>query len=347
MNALLNCPVPETSMGVISLGHGSGGEMTNELLDAAVFSLFSNPYLDTRHDGGMIDLQGKIAISTDSFVVSPLFFPGGNIGDLAVNGTINDLAMCGASPRYLSLALILEEGLAISDLEKILLSVRNACAASGVEIITGDTKVVEHGKGDKIFINTTGIGTVHRDARIGTKNIKKGDSLILSGNLATHGITLMSLRRGLEFQTSLTSDTRPLHRMTSSLLDTFGSKIHFMRDPTRGGLATVLNEAARDSGFGIRMAESLLPIHEEVENACELLGLDPLHVANEGIFAAIIDGSVADQCLASIREFGEGKDAAIIGEVIHDPSHRVTMESITGGTRVIRMLPGMQLPRIC
>ncbi len=343
----LQCPMPKLDFDIITLGHGSGGTLTSQLLDTGVFKLLENELLNKKHDGAIFNLQGKVAMSTDSFVVSPLFFDGGNIGDLAVNGTINDLAMCGAAAKHLSLGFILEEGLKMTEFWEILNSIKFACEAAGVQVVTGDTKVVERGKGDKIFINTTGIGEVHPKANIDIDNIKAGDKIILSGPLARHGITIMSHRQGLEFETTITSDTRPLNKIVLELLDEFGEHIHLLRDPTRGGLATVLNEIAKDAKLGIDISQKNIPVEEEVYGACEMLGLDPLYVANEGLFVAVVDPSVADDFLHRLQKWEHGSMAAIIGEVTVEHIRQVLMQSNIGGRRVVNMLAGEQLPRIC
>lgn len=343
----ITCPMPKLDFDVITLGHGSGGTLTNQLLESGVFLLLQNSLLNKKHDGAVFELNGRTAMSTDTYVVTPLSFPGGNIGDLAVNGTINDLAMCGASAKYLSLGLVLEEGLTMTELWEILSAIQTACRESGVDIITGDTKVVERGKGDKIFINTTGIGEVHAKANIDIENIKAGDKIILSGPLARHGITIMSKRQGLEFETTITSDTRPLKKIIGSLLDEFGNGIHFLRDPTRGGLATVLNEIARDAKCGIDISQKNIPVEEEVHGACEMLGLDPLYVANEGLFIAVVDENIADDFLKVLRQWTYGKMSMIIGEITGRHPKQVLMQSTIGGKRVINMLAGEQLPRIC
>lgn len=342
-----SCPMPKLDFDTINLGHGSGGILTSQLLDAGIFSLFENDLLNKKHDGAVFELSGRIAMSTDSYVVSPLKFDGGDIGDLAVNGTVNDLAMCGASAKYLSLAFILEEGLSISEFWEILLSIKNACLAAGVEIITGDTKVVERGKGDKIFINTTGVGTVHPKADINVERIRAGDSIILSGPLARHGITIMSKREGLEFESTISSDTRPLQQIVNSLLDEFGNDIHLLRDPTRGGLATVLNEIAGQAGLGIEILQKCVPVEAEVAAACEMLGLDPLYVANEGLFVLIADQTVAGEIVKRLREWKYGAMATILGTVTSEHPAQVIMKSTVGGRRVLNMLAGEQLPRIC
>lgn len=341
------CPMPQLDFDTINLGHGSGGTLTSQLLDAGVFNFFANELLDKKHDGAIFNLTGKVAMSTDTYVVSPIFFEGGNIGDLAVNGTVNDLAMCGAAAKYLTLGFVLEEGLKMTEFWEILNSIKIACEAAGVVIVTGDTKVVERGKGDKIFINTTGIGTVHPKADIDMGNIKNGDKVILSGPLARHGITIMSQRQGLQFETTIGSDTRPLNQIVSSLIGEFGEHIHLLRDPTRGGLATVLNEIAEGSKLGINIRQSQIPVEEEVNGACEMLGLDPLYIANEGIFVAIVDSTVAEGMLDKLKRWEHGALASVIGEVTTEHPHRVIMKSIIGGHRVVNMLAGEQLPRIC
>ena len=311
----LQCPLPQVDFEIITLGHGSGGLLTNRLLDSGVFDLLNNDLLDKRHDGAVFDLQGPVAFTTDSFVISPIFFPGGDIGELAVNGTVNDLAMCGAIPQYLSLGFIIEEGLSFEDFWKILVSIKYACEQSGVKIITGDTKVVERGKGDKIFINTTGIGVLHPQAEIDPKRIRTGDRIIVSNNVAAHGISIMSVREGLQFETTIESDTRSLHRPVIDLLDQFGTKIHLLRDPTRGGVATVLNEIARDTGLGVDISETAIPVDEQVSAACEMLGLDPLYVANEGIFIAVVDPDIANEVLMLLSKHEICGSAALIGEI--------------------------------
>lgn len=348
-NSILNwhCPVPNLDFDRILLGHGSGGLLTNKLLEAGVFELLNNDWLAERHDGAILDLNGKMAFTTDSFVVSPLFFPGGNIGELAVNGTVNDLAMCGALPRFLSLGFILEEGFLMSDFWEILLSIRKACALAGVHVVTGDTKVVERGKGDGIFINTTGIGPLHPGAVIQSRRVGQGDKIIVSGPVAAHGMAILSVREGLQFESTIASDTRALHSPVNALLDEFGPAIHLLRDPTRGGVATSLNEIARDRKLGMLLEQSSLPLDEIVESACEILGLDPLYVANEGIFIAIVEASVAEGALEILHGIPETSGAAIIGEVVDDHPGQVLLKSRIGGKRVVGMLPGEQLPRIC
>lgn len=343
----LQCPMPKLDFDVITLGHGSGGVLTNKLLDSGVFDLLSNDILDERHDGAFLEMNGKLAFSTDSFLVSPIFFPGGNIGELAVNGTVNDIAMCGAIPKYLSLSFIIEEGLPVKEFWDILVSIKFACEKAGVQVVTGDTKVVEKGKGDKIFVNTSGIGSLHAKANIGTKQVKAGDKIILSGNLASHGMAIMSVREGLEFDSEIKSDTTNLNHTIIQLIEQFGQDIHLLTDPTRGGLATVLKEIAQSCALGIDIGQRSIPIDDQVASACELLGLDPLYVANEGLFIAFVAAPQADAVLAALRQDENGTNARIIGEVVEEHPKQVIMESAIGGKRVISMLPGEQLPRIC
>lgn len=331
----------------ISLGHGSGGLMTRELLDQIIFKVFSNPYLNQKHDGSLIKVQGKLAISTDSFVVSPIFFKGGNIGELAVHGTVNDVAMCGGMPKYISLAFIVEEGLDINDFIKIVKSIKKTADECGVQIITGDTKVVERGKGDKIFINTTGFGPLHPKAKISADQIRSGDKIIVNGNIAQHGMAIMSQREGLEFESTIESDTTNLNFLIWELLDRFGDKIRMLRDPTRGGLASTLCEIAADINKGIDLEENKLPLEKQVAAACEILGLDPMFVANEGVFCAVVAPEVADDVVLAMRENEKGKNAVCIGEVTGDHPAKVIMKSSIGGKRIISPLIGEQLPRIC
>lgn len=343
----LTCPMPKLDFDIITLGHGSGGTLTNQLLSSGVFNVLSNPYLDEKHDGAIFAMNGKMAFSSDSFVISPVFFPGGNIGELAVNGTVNDLAMCGAIPQFLSLSFIIEEGLTMTDFWKILTSIKNACNNAGVQVVTGDTKVVEKGKGDKIFINTSGVGMLHEKANISFRNIKVGDKIILSNKIATHGVAIMSIREGLDFETDIVSDTTNLNFTVKKVLDEFGEDIHLFRDPTRGGVATVLNEIARDCNLGIEIKQRGLPIDEQVAGACEMLGLDPLYVANEGVFIAIVEAGIADDLLNLLHDDENGTFATCFGEVVAAHPRQVILTSNIGGKRVVNMLVGEQLPRIC
>jgi len=343
----LNCPMPKLDYDIITLGHGSGGLLTNRLLDKTIFDVFKNDKLKTRHDGAILNLEGEIAFSTDSFVISPVFFPGGDIGELAVNGTVNDVAMCGAIPQYISLAFIIEEGLKMEEFWDVLIGVKYAAEKAGVMVVTGDTKVVERGKGDKIFVNTTGIGKMHPNANISASNIKTGDKIIVSGNIATHGIAILSVRQGLEFETTIESDTTNLNFLITKLLDEFGEKIHLFRDPTRGGVSATLNEISRDIKRGIEMKEVLLPVDRQVDAACEILGLDPLYVANEGIFIAFVANEIADDVVKTMRKLEYGENASIIGQVTDKHPGKVLIESSIGGKRVVNMQIGEQLPRIC
>ena len=343
----LQCPAPKFDFDIITLAHGSGGLLTNKLLESGVFDLLKNEKLDKHHDGAFLNLNGEVAFSTDSFVVSPIIFPGGDIGELAVNGTVNDVAMCGALPQYLSLSFILEEGLPINVFWDILVSVKYAAEKAGVKIVTGDTKVVDKGKGDKIFINTTGIGTVHQKANIDIANIKNGDKIIISNQIATHGIAILSVREGLEFETTIESDTRNLNHLTKALLDELGEHIHLFRDPTRGGVAATLNEIAKESGLGILLNSENIPVAPQVEAACEILGLDPLYSANEGVFMVFVDDKFADKTLEILKSFDDADHAAIIGEVVDENNKKVLITNAMGGKRVVSMPIGEQLPRIC
>lgn len=342
-----SCPLPKQDYDHIMLGHGSGGQLTQNLLDGGVFSLFKNPWLDEQGDGAVIQVNGNIAISTDSFVVSPIFFPGGNIGDLAINGTVNDIAMCGAVPRFLTLGFILEEGLPMEDFQRILMTIKDASDKAGVDIVTGDTKVVEKGKGDRMFINTTGLGVMHPNARLHHSHIRPGDAILVSGYIARHGISILSVREGLEFDSPVKSDSAPLNHVVLDLIEEFGKDIRFLRDPTRGGVASTTNELAQKSRLGVALEQALLPIDDTVEGACEMLGLDPLYVANEGVFIAVVNGDRADEILRRIRKHSVGTNAVRIGTITSEHPGQVICKSLIGGRRVVQMLPGEQLPRIC
>ncbi|MFN8237306.1 MAG: hydrogenase expression/formation protein HypE [Chitinophagales bacterium] len=343
----LQCPMPKFDFDVITLGHGSGGLLTHRLLQSGVFNVLKNDFLDQQHDGAIFELNGKVAFSTDSYVVSPVFFPGGNIGDLAVNGTVNDLAMCGAQPKYLSLGFIIEEGFTMEEFWKVLVNIKEAADRANIKIVTGDTKVVEKGKGDKIFINTSGVGLLHPKANIHHNNIEAGDVIIVSGNIATHGIAIMSVRKGLEFETDIISDTANLNHTVNSLIEKFGNDIKFLRDPTRGGVASVLNEIAELTQLGYYLDQSKIPIDEQVDGACEMLGLDPLYVANEGLFMAVVNKEIADDFLAVLKLDSNGINAAIIGNVTAENPGKVILKSRIGGKRIVNYLTGEQLPRIC
>jgi len=341
------CPAPILDHKAIVLGHGSGGKLTHQLVQKMILPLFSNPILEAQHDGAVFSLGGaRVAFSTDSYVVHPVFFPGGNIGDLAVNGTVNDLSMCGARPQYLSASLIIEEGLPMADLWRILCSMRNAADRAGVALVTGDTKVIDRGKGDKIFINTSGIGVIPEGVNIDPALARPGDVIIVSGPIASHGMAIMSVREGLEFETTIESDTAALNGLVQTILDA-GNSVRVLRDPTRGGVASALNEIAAKSDVGILIRESSIPIRSDVQGACEILGLDPLYVANEGRLLAFVSREDADKVLSAMREHAQGTESAIIGEVIPNASGIVVMTTRIGGNRVVDMLSGEQLPRIC
>ena len=345
------CPAPVLERDRIVLGHGSGGHLSANLLHDVFLPLFSNPVLDRLDDQAVLDVDGaRFAFTTDSFVVKPLFFPGGDIGSLAVHGTVNDLAMGGARPLYLSAGFIIEEGFAIADLQRITASMARAAAAAGVAIVTGDTKVVERGKGDGVFINTTGIGVVPQSLRMSANQARPGDLVILSGYIGDHGMAIMASREGLEFETTILSDSAALHGLVADML-AVSSKIRCMRDPTRGGLASTLNEIAGQSGISIQIQENRIPVREEVRGACELLGLDPLYVANEGKLVAVVAPEDAENVLAAMRANPRGESAAIIGvvqgEIRAGQPGLVTMRTAFGSSRIVDMLAGDQLPRIC
>lgn len=331
----------------ILLDHGSGGKISHQLIADMMLPLFDNPILSQMDDGAIFEAKGEqFAFSTDTYVVDPVFFPGGNIGDLAVNGTVNDLAMCGAVPLYLSAGLIIEEGFPITDLEIILKRMKTASQKANVHIITGDTKVVPKHAADKIFINTSGLGLVPRNVNVRGNNARAGDKIIISGTIADHGITILIQREGMRFDSSLESDTAPLNHLVKKMLSV-SEEIHALRDPTRGGVGTALNEIALSSRVGIKIYEERLPVKPEVAGLCELLGFDPLYVANEGKLIAFVKSDHAEAVLAAMREDEAGKDACIIGEVIADHPGNVFMQTRIRGTRIIDMLTGEQLPRIC
>ncbi len=341
------CPLPIAKHDEIVLAHGSGGKMTHRLIGQMILPAFRNPLLETLHDGAVFSLNGsKLAFSTDSYVVKPIFFPGGDIGKLAVHGTVNDLAMCGARPLHLSAAFIIEEGFAMQDFRRVLESMREAAEAAGVALVTGDTKVVDRGKADQIFINTSGIGVICPEVDIRPKRAQVGDKVIVSGEIAAHGIAIMSVREGLEFESEIASDTQPLNGLVEAILAA-GKDVHVLRDPTRGGVTSALSEIAEAANVGIRLDERSLPINEEVQGACEILGLDPLYVANEGKLLAVVPPGELDAVLAAMRAHPLGAKAAVIGEVVDDHPGLVTMKTRIGGTRVVDMLSGEQLPRIC
>jgi hydrogenase expression/formation protein HypE len=344
----LTCPVPLSDYPHVLLAHGGGGRLTQRLIEQLFVPSFDNALLRELHDGAVLDVGGrKLAFSTDSFVVKPLFFPGGDIGSLAVHGTVNDLAMCGARPLALSAGLILEEGLPMDDLRRIVASMKRAANGVGVPIVTGDTKVVDRGKGDGAFVNVTGIGLVRDGIAISPRRARPGDAVLVSGEIAVHGIAIMSVREGLTFDTELVSDSAPLDTLVDGVLAAAGEKVHVLRDPTRGGVASTLNEIAAQANVGIRLEERAIPVSEEVRGACEILGLDPLYVANEGKCLVLVAPEAADAALAALRSHPLGKSAARIGEVVADHPGRVVMRSRIGGLRVVDLLTGEQLPRIC
>jgi hydrogenase expression/formation protein HypE len=341
------CPPALAPGDRIVLGHGGGGRLSAELLRDIFLPLFSNPILDRLDDQAVLEIGGcRLAFTTDSFVVNPLFFPGGDIGSLAVHGTMNDLAMGGAQPLFLSAAFILEEGFSIETLRDVTRSMARAAREAGVSIVTGDTKVVEKGKGDGLFINTAGIGIVPQDVRLSANQAQPGDRVLLSGSLGDHGIAIMAGREGLEFETEIVSDSAPLHDLVQAMLSA-STQIRCLRDPTRGGLASSLNEIAAQSRVSIRIEESALVIRDEVKGACELLGLDPLYVANEGKLVAIVAPEAADQVLRAMRLHPRGVDASIIGTIHEGRAGLVSMKTVFGSTRIVDLLAGDQLPRIC
>ena len=342
-----SCPISITNSNCILLGHGSGGRLSHQLINDIFYPAFGNSLLEQNHDGCVFPVEtGRLACSTDSFVVDPVFFPGGNIGDLAINGTVNDLACCGAEPKYLTAGFILEEGLPIIDLQRIVNAMKSAAEKAGVMIIAGDTKVVERSKCDKIFINTTGIGIVPHDVDIAPSKAIPGDVVICSGNIGSHGIAVLSARESLGFETELKSDTAALNNMCSSLVREI-KDIHVMRDPTRGGVGTTLNEIARSANVEIELDEASLPVLEPVSAASEILGIDPLYIANEGIVLVILPEEYAEQAISILHRFPEGKNAKIIGRVRNHNKALVKLKTIYGNHRVISMLAGDQLPRIC
>ena len=347
VDVALSCPTPLAGTDRVLLGHGSGGKMTAELIARYFLPAFQNAYLDRLDDQAVLSVGGeRLAFTTDAYVVTPLFFPGGDIGTLAVNGTVNDLAMAGARPLYLSGAFILEEGFPLADLRRIADSMGKAATAAGVSLVTGDTKVVDRGKADGCFITTTGLGIVRHGGVISASRARPGDLVILSGPIAEHGMTIMAARADLELDAPIASDTAPLHELVLDMIDT-GGEIHCLRDPTRGGVATALNEIAQQSRVGMVLDEEAIPVREPVRGVCELLGIDPLYVANEGKLLAVVAPWHADRVLARMRGRAEARDARIIGQVVADPDGLVVLKTRIGGHRIVDMLQGDQLPRIC
>lgn len=344
----VQCTLPIDQHATVQQSHGSGGRLMNEMIHALFKTRFQNKYLDQMNDGATLPaLQGRLVFTTDTFVVQPIFFPGGNIGELAVYGTVNDLCMCGARPLYLSAGFILEEGLAFADLEQVVNAMAAAAHRSNVMIVTGDTKVVERGKADKLFINTAGIGVLEHDLTISANNLQPGDRVILSGSIGQHGLAVLSKREGLKLQAAIESDTAPLNTMVESLLRECGAGIHAMRDATRGGVAAVLHEFAAASGVEIKIEENSIPVHAAVQNGCHLLGLDPLYIANEGKMIAVVAEQAAEKALATMRQDPLGREAEIIGEVAAATESRVSIKTLLGAWRIVPWPSGELLPRIC
>jgi len=343
----LSCPTPLPARDTVLLGHGSGGKLSAQLVHDVFLPAFKNPALNRLDDQAIVNVNGqRLAITTDTFVVKPLFFPGGDIGSLAVHGTVNDLAMGGATPLFLSVAFIIEEGFSMDELRRVVESLRRAAEEVGVQVVTGDTKVVEKGKGDGLFINTTGVGSVRDKVDLSANRARPGDKVLLSGSIGDHGIAILAQREGLEFETEIRSDSAALHTLVSVMLGVT-REIRCMRDPTRGGVSSTLNEIAQQSRVGIEIEEASLPIHEQVRGACELLGLDPLYVANEGKLIAIVPPENADAVLQAMKRHYLGTEAQIIGTVLDAHPGLVTMRTPLGTTRIVDMLSGDQLPRIC
>ena len=342
-----SCPIPQSDYARILLAHGGGGRLMHQLIEEVIVPAFRNPLLDVRHDSAVMAFDGvRLAFTTDSYVVQPLFFPGGDIGTLAVNGTVNDLAMAGARPLYLSASFILEEGLPVETLRRILVSIRRAADAAGVQVVTGDTKVVDQGKGDGIFITTAGVGRIEHSLTIAPSAVRPGDVVLLSGDVGRHGMAIMAMREGLAFEMTIESDCAPLAGLVGDLLAA-GIEIHCLRDLTRGGLASALIEIAEAARLGIHVRETAIPVEEQVRGACELLGFDPLYVANEGRCVCFVPAAEAARALCIMQAHPLAKGAAIIGSVAQKDRGLVTLESRIGVTRIVDMLSGEQLPRIC
>jgi hydrogenase expression/formation protein HypE len=341
------CPIPIQQYPHVLMAHGGGGKLMHQLIGKMFLTAFTNPLLETRHDSAVVEWTGKkLAFTTDSYVVRPLFFPGGDIGSMAVHGTVNDLAMSGARPLYLSSAFILEEGLPMETLWRVVCSMRDAAQRCGVQIITGDTKVVDKGKGDGLFINTAGIGVIEHEQKIAPQNVRPGDVVLISGDLGRHGMAIMAVREGLAFESQIESDSAPVAGLVMQLLKA-GIEIHCLRDLTRGGLASALNEIAEAAGVKIAVEEKSVPVREDVHAACEMLGLDPLHVACEGRFAAFIAAKDAERALQIMRGHAVGGGSAVIGKVAESSAPLVTLKSAIGVDRILDMPSGEQLPRIC
>jgi hydrogenase expression/formation protein HypE len=342
------CPLPLADYPTIVMGHGGGGKLGNELVEHLFLPAFRNPALENLGDAAILETGGaRLAMSTDSFVVQPLFFPGGSIGELAVNGTVNDLAVSGAEPKFLSASFILEEGFSLAQLAAIVEAMARSAATAGVKIVTGDTKVVEHGHGDGCYINTAGVGLMRAGIQVGPHRAQPGDVVLVSGTIGDHGMAIMSVREGLEFESQIRSDCAALNGMIADVLATAGTSVHAMRDPTRGGLASTLNEIAQSSDVGIAIDEAALPVRFEVQSACELLGLDPVYVANEGKAVFFVAPEAADRVLAVLRAHSLGREAARIGQVTSEHKRMLVARTLMGANRVIPTMIGEQLPRIC
>ncbi|MFI5335265.1 MAG: hydrogenase expression/formation protein HypE [Opitutales bacterium] len=342
------CPVPLPHRNEITIGHGGGGKLTQDLIDRVFRPAFTRPELDARHDGALLPALGnhRLAFTTDSHVVSPLFFPGGDIGRLAVNGTVNDLAMCGARPLWLSAAFILEEGFPVATLEKVVAAMQVAAQAAGVAIVTGDTKVVERGKGDGLYVTTAGLGVIEHPLTVAPASVRAGDAILLSGDIGRHGMAIMATRAGLEFESAIESDCAPVTAAVLALLAA-GIKVHCLRDLTRGGLATACVEIAEAAQLYLALDEASVPVSEPVRGACEILGLDPMYVANEGRFICFVPDAQAETALAILARTAPGGPPARIGRVWGGPVGEVTLRSVIGSERIVDRLSGEQLPRIC
>jgi hydrogenase expression/formation protein HypE len=347
MTLFPECPLPLDEYPRVLLAHGGGGRLTQNLIERMLLPSFDNPLLSPLHDGALLSVDGaRLAFSTDSYVVQPAFFPGGDIGSLAVFGTANDLAMCGARPLYLSCALIIEEGLPMADLWRVVVSMKEAAAEAGVQVVTGDSKVVERGKGDGVFVNTSGVGAVLQGLDVGPQRVRAGDEIVLSGSLGRHGIAIMALREGLSLDADIESDSAPVFPLVEALAAA-GIDVSMLRDPTRGGVSSALNEIAAKSGAGIVIEEDRLPVRPDVQGVCEILGLDPLYVANEGVFLAFVRAGQGDRAAGVLRQQALGEEAVVIGRVVEERPGVVVMKTRIGGERVVDMMSGEQLPRIC
>jgi hydrogenase expression/formation protein HypE len=343
----LICPIPKSDYDKVLMAHGGGGTLSHQLIHKMFFEHFDNDLLRSEHDGAVYQVDNhRFAFTTDSYVVRPIFFPGGNIGELAVYGTANDLAVCGAVPQYISVGFIIEEGFAMEELWQLVQSIKRAADRCDVKIVTGDTKVVDRGKGDKIYINTSGVGIVMSGVSISDSRIQRGDKILINGGIAEHGIAILSAREEFDFKTTVKSDTAPLNHLIKKLLEKFPD-IHMMRDLTRGGVSSALNEIAKKAKLGIQLNENAIPIKEEIKGICEILGLDPLYIANEGKLILFVSSDKAEDILALMRTDVLGKNASIIGEVVEDHPGRVIMKTNIGSNRVVDMMSGEQLPRIC